>query len=73
MAATRSKHTAEFKAEAVKKVIEKAQSYYTNDDLITKRAIANVVKDRLTFGYHSVWACLRLEGHDQVNHKRFTG
>ena len=33
-------------------------------------AIANVVKDRATFGYRRVWVRLRLEGHDRVDHKR---
>jgi putative transposase len=41
-----------------------------NDDAVVKQAIANMVKDRATYGYRRVWACLRLEGHDRVNHKR---
>ena len=41
-----------------------------NDDAAVKQAIANVVKDRATYGYRRVWARLRLEGYDRVNHKR---
>ena len=41
-----------------------------NDDAVVKQAIANVVKDRATFGYRRVWVRLRLEGHDRVDHKR---
>ena len=41
-----------------------------NDDVDVKQAIANVVKERATYGYRRVWARLRLEGHDRVNHKR---
>jgi putative transposase len=41
-----------------------------SDDVVIKQAIANVVKDRATYGYRRVWARLRLEGHDRVNHKR---
>ena len=41
-----------------------------NDDAVVKQAIANVVKDRATYGYRRVWARLRLEGQDRVNHKR---
>ena len=41
-----------------------------NDDAVVKQAIANAVKDRATYGYRRVWARLRLEGHDRVNHKR---
>ena len=41
-----------------------------SDDIVIKQAIANVVKDRATYGYRRVWARLRLEGHDRVNHKR---
>ncbi len=41
-----------------------------NDDAAVKQAIANVVKDRATYGYCRVWARLRLEGHGGVNHKR---
>jgi len=33
------------------------------DDIVIKQAIANVVKDRATYGYRRVWARLRLEGH----------
>jgi putative transposase len=42
----------------------------SHDDAAVKQAIANVVKDRATYGYCRVWARLRLEGHDRVNHKR---
>ena len=42
----------------------------SHDDAAVKQAIANVVKDRATYGYRRVWARLRLEGHDRVNHKR---
>ena len=41
-----------------------------SDDIVIKQAIANVLKDRATYGYRRVWARLRLEGHDRVNHKR---
>ena len=41
-----------------------------NEDAVVKQAIANVVKDRATYGYRRVWARLRLEGDDRVNHKR---
>jgi putative transposase len=41
-----------------------------SDDTVIKQAIANVVKNRATYGYRRVWARLRLEGHDRVNHKR---
>jgi hypothetical protein len=40
------------------------------DDAAVKQAIANVVKDRGTYGYRRVWAHLRLDGHDRVNQKR---
>ncbi len=38
-------------------------------DAAFKQAIAIVVKDRATCGYPRVWARLRLEGYDRVNHK----
>jgi putative transposase len=41
-----------------------------SDDAVVKQANARVVKDRATYGYRRVWARLRLEGHDRVNHKR---
>ena len=41
-----------------------------SDDVVIKQAIANMVKDRATYGSRRVRACLRLEGHDRVNHKR---
>ena len=41
-----------------------------NDDAAVQQAIANVVKDRATYGYRRVLARLRLEGHGAVNHKR---
>ena len=41
-----------------------------NDDAVVKQAIANVVKDRATYGYRRVWTRLRLEGHGGVNQKR---
>ena len=41
-----------------------------NDDTAVKQAIANVVKERATYGYRRVWARLRLQGHERVNHKR---
>jgi putative transposase len=41
-----------------------------NDDAVVKQAIANVVKYRATYGYRRVWARLRLEGRDRINHKR---
>ena len=41
-----------------------------HDDATVKQAIANVVKDRATYGYRRVWARLRLEGCDRANHKR---
>lgn len=41
-----------------------------SDDVVIKQAIANVVKDRATYGYRCVWARLRLEGHGGVNYKR---
>ncbi len=40
------------------------------DDAAIKQATANVVKNRATHGYRRVWARLRLQGHDRVNHKR---
>ena len=33
-------------------------------------SLANVIKDRATYGYRRIWARLRLEGHERVNHKR---
>jgi putative transposase len=41
-----------------------------SDEIVIKQAIANVVKDRATYGRRRVWARLRLDGHDRVNHKR---
>ena len=41
-----------------------------SDDAVVKQAIANVVKDRATYGYRRVCARLRLDGHDRVNHNR---
>ena len=46
------------------------KSAQRHDDATVKQAIANVVKDCATYGYRRVWARLRLEGHDRVNHKR---
>jgi len=40
------------------------------DDTAVKQAIANVVKDRATYGYRRVWARLKLEGYERINHKR---
>lgn len=42
----------------------------SSDDAVVKQVIANVAKGRATYGYRLVWARLRLEGYDQVNHKR---
>ncbi len=40
------------------------------DHVVIKQATANVVKDSATYGFRRVWARLRLDGHDRVNHKR---
>ena len=39
------------------------------DDAQVRQAIADVVKERATYGYRRVWARLRIDGH-QINHKR---
>ncbi len=39
------------------------------DDAQVREAIADVVKERATYGYRRVWARLRIDGH-QINHKR---
>ena len=41
-----------------------------NYNAAVKPVIANVVRDRATYGYRRVWARLRLEGHGRVNNKR---
>ncbi len=41
-----------------------------NDDTEVKQAIANVIKNRATYGYRRVWARVRLEGCRHINHKR---
>jgi len=41
-----------------------------SDDAVVKKAIANVVKDRATYGYRRVWARLQLEGHDRITRVR---
>ena len=39
------------------------------DDAQVRQAIADVVKERATYGYRRVWARLRIDGH-RINHKR---
>ena len=39
------------------------------DDAYVREAIADVVKERATYGYRRVWARLRIDGY-QINHKR---
>nr|CBA28099.1 Transposase insD for insertion element IS2A/D/F/H/I/K [Curvibacter putative symbiont of Hydra magnipapillata] len=52
------------------KWIDLRKSPPRSEDVVIKQAIANVANHRATYGYRRVWARLRLEGHDLVNHKR---
>jgi putative transposase len=40
------------------------------DDTHVKKAIADVVQKRATYGYRRVWTRLKLDGHTGINHKR---